>query len=90
MKNEIKRNIIEEGHFTEATYPFTIKSNYSTLGSFTEVSSNITSSQIVSTLDNSVRDLLGFKPVVLHEEYNLSVYPVEILLSDNIFLECDF
>ena len=36
-----------------------------------------------------MRDLLGFKPKVIHEEYNLSDDPVDILSFDNIFLETD-
>ena len=36
-----------------------------------------------------MRDLLGFKPKINHEEYNLSDYPVDILSIDNVFLECD-
>ena len=33
LNNEIKRIIIDEGHYSESEYPFTIKSNFSTLGS---------------------------------------------------------
>ena len=33
LNYEIKRTIIDEGHFTEAKYPFKIKPNFSTLGS---------------------------------------------------------
>ena len=32
---------------------------------------------------------MGFKPKVIHEQYNLSDYPVDILSFDNTFLECD-
>ena len=35
---EIGRIIIDEGHFTEANYPLTIKPNFSTLGTITEIS----------------------------------------------------
>ena len=52
-----------------------------------DISSNNTGTQIASTPDYSVRDLLGIKPVVLHEEYNLSVYPVDILSFDKNFIE---
>ena len=38
LKNEIKRIIIDEGHYTEANYPFKIKPNFSTLGSIIEIS----------------------------------------------------
>ena len=39
--------------------------------------------------DDNKRDLLGFKPKVIHEVYNLSDFPVEILSVDKIFRECD-
>ena len=87
LNNEIKRVIIGDGYFTEATYPFTIKPNFSTLGSIVEMPSNIKSSQIVFTRNEGIRDLLGFKPKVIHEEYTLSDYPVDILSFDNFFLE---
>ena len=35
---EIKRSFIDEEQFTDADYPFTIKPNFSTLGSFIEIS----------------------------------------------------
>ena len=54
-----------------------------------EFSSNFIGIQIVFTPDDSIRDVLGFKSKVIHEEYNLSDYPVVILAFDNIFLECD-
>ena len=38
LNNEIKRIIIDEKHYTEANYPFTIKPNSSTLGSIIEIS----------------------------------------------------
>ena len=37
FNDEIKRNIIDEGHHTEANYPFTIKPTFSTLGSIIEI-----------------------------------------------------
>ena len=90
LNNEIKRRIvIEEGYSIEENYPFIIKPNFSTLGSIIEISSNITGSQIAFTPNDNIRDLLGFKPNVIHEEYNLSDYPLDILSFDNNFLECD-
>ena len=83
------KNIIEEGYFTGPTHPFKIKPNFSTLGSIIEISSNINGSQIAFTPDDSIRYLLGFKPKVIHEEQNLSDYPVDTLSFDNIFLESD-
>ena len=38
LNKEIKRIIIDHGHFTEANYPFTIKPIFSTLGSIVEIS----------------------------------------------------
>ena len=75
--------------FTEPNYPFLIQPNFSTLGSTIEISSNITGCQIAFTPDDSIRDLLGFKPKVIHEEYNLSDYPVDILSFDNFFIQAD-
>ena len=38
LNKEIRRNIIDKGHYTEAEYPFTIKPNFSTLGSIIQIS----------------------------------------------------
>ena len=35
---EIKRSIIDEGHYTESIYPLTIKRNLTTIGSIMELS----------------------------------------------------
>ena len=70
LNNEIKRIIIDEAHFTEANYPFTIKPKFSTLGSNIEISPQ---GPIISFMfDDSIRDLLGFNARTLYEEYNLS------------------
>ena len=77
----------DEGHFTEANYPFTIKANFATLGSIIEISPE---GPIISFMfDNSMRKLLGFLARTIFEEYNLSPNLVEILLFDKIFLECN-
>ena len=87
LNKEIKRIIIDEGHYTEANYPFTIKPNFSTLGSIIEISPQ---GPIITFMhDDSMRDILGFNARTLHEEYNLSHNPVDILSFDNIFLETD-
>ena len=87
LNNEIKRIIIDYEHFTETDYPFQIKPNFSTLGSIIEI---ITPGPQISFLpSDSIRDLLGFKPKLLHEEYNLSDHTVDILSFDNIFIETD-
>ena len=65
INNEIKRIIINGVYLTEANYQFTMKPNFSTLGSIIENSSNITESQIDFTPDDCIRSLLGFKPKVI-------------------------
>ena len=86
LNNEIERNIIDE-HFTEANYPFTIKPNFSTLGSIIEIS---TQGPVITFVPaDSKRDLLRFNKTTKYEHYNLSPNPVDILSFDNIFLECD-
>ena len=87
MNNEIQRIIIDEGLYTEANYPFTIKPNFSTLGSIITIS---TQGPIISfQSDDSIRDLIGFNKKTIYEEYNLSANPVDILSFYNIFLECN-
>ena len=87
LNNEIKRNIIDEGHYTEANYPFTIKPNFSILGSIIEISTQ--GSVITFVPDDSIRDLLGFNRTTIFEEYNLSPNPVDILSFDSFFNETD-
>ena len=65
---EITRVNDEDAFFTITNYPYPIKPNFSTLGSFIESSSNITGSQIAFTPDDRVRNLLGFEAVIVHEE----------------------
>ena len=77
LNKEFKRIILDEEHYTEANYPFTIKTNFSTLGSIIESSSQ---GPIFSFMfDDSVRGLLGFNARTLYEENNLSPNPVDIL-----------
>ena len=87
LNEEIKRIIIDEAHYTEANYPFTIKPNFSTLGSIIEISPQ--GPIITFQPDDSIGDLLGFNKTTIFEQYNLSPNPVDILSFDNIFLECD-
>ena len=55
LNNEIKSIVIDEEHYTEANYHFTIKPNFSTLGSFIEISPQ---GPIISFMfDDSIRDL---------------------------------
>ena len=85
LNNEIKRIIINEEHYTEANYPFTIKPNFSTLGSIIEIS---TQGPVITFVpDDSIRDLLGFNRTTIYEEYNLSPNPVDIISFNNIFIE---
>ena len=87
LNNEIKRIIIDPEHYTEATYPFTIKPNFSTLGSIIEIS---TQGPIISFMfDDSIKNLLGFNARKLYEEYTPSNHPVDILSFDNFFLICN-
>ena len=87
LNNEIKRIIIDAGHYTEANYPFTIKPNFSTHGSIIERSSQ--GPVITFVPDDSKRDLLGFNKTTIYEEYNLSQNLVDILSFDNFFIECN-
>ena len=84
---EIKRIIIDEGHFTEDDYPFLIKPNFNTLGSIVEI---FPTGPLISFIPNdSLRDLLGYNPTTLHEEYNQSPKAVDIISFNNIFIETD-
>ena len=84
---QIKRNIINEKHYTKPNYPFTNKPNFSTLGSIIPIS---TEGPVITFVpDDSIRDLLAFNETTKYEEYNLSPNLVDILSFDNIFLECD-
>ena len=87
LNNEIKRNIIDEGHYTEVDYPFFIKPDFNTLGSIIEISSP---GSVISFVPyDSIGNLLGFSKTTKYEEYNISPNPVEIISFDNIFIECD-
>ena len=87
LNNEIKRIIINDEHFTEDTYPFVIKPNFSTLGSIIEISNE--ESAISFKAGDSIGSLLGFNKRSIYEDYNLSDNPVDILSFDNIFIETD-
>ena len=85
LLSEIKRIIINEGHYTEANYPFTIKPNFSTLRSIIEISAQGPVEILVP--DDIIGDLLGYNKITIYEEYNISPNPVDILSFDNTFLE---
>ena len=87
LNNEIKRNIINQEHYTESNYPFNIKPNFSTLGSNIEIS---TQGPVITFIpDDSIGGLLRFNKTTIFEEYNLSPNLVDILSFDNIFIETD-
>ena len=58
LNEEIKKVIIHEGHFTEASYPFETKPIFSTLGSIIEISPRGLTTSFM--FDDSIRDLLKF------------------------------
>ena len=87
LNNEIKRIIIDDGHYTEVEYPFYIKPDFNTLGSIIEISPR---GPVISfTPTDSIGSLLGFGKSTIYEEYNISPNPVDIISFDNIFIECD-
>ena len=87
LNDEIKRILIDKKYYTETTYPFTIKPNFSTLGSIITISPQ--GPIIGFVFEDSIGKLLGFGETILYEEYNLSPNPVDILSFDNIFIETD-
>ena len=87
MDDEIKRNIIEKGHYSESDYPISIKANFSTLGSIVEILTP--GPQISFVFDDSIGNVLGFNEIRVWGKYNLSDNPVDILSFDNIFIECN-
>ena len=63
---QFERIIIEEGHYTDIIYPFTIKPNFSTLGSIVEI---FTQGPVTTFIpDISVGDLLGFNKSKKYEK----------------------
>ena len=87
LDNEIEGIIIDKGYYSENIYPFTIKPNFSALGSIIEISQ--TGPKIRFVMEDSIRNLVGFDETILYNEYNLSLNPVDISSFDNIFIECD-
>ena len=68
LNDEIKRIIIDDEHFTEDSYPFVIKPNFSTLGSIVEILNE--ESAISFKANYSIGSLLGFNKRTIYEEYN--------------------
>ena len=75
INDEIKRIITEEGYFTEASYPFMKKPNFSTVGDIIEIQPQ--GPIIAFVFEDSIRKLLGFYETILYKEYNLSPNPVD-------------
>ena len=65
LSDEIKRILIDKEYFTEVNYPFTVKPNFSTLGSFVEISSQ--GPIIGFVFDDSFGNILGFNESTLWE-----------------------
>ena len=87
LKEEIRWIIIDKDQYSENNYPFTIKPNFSTLGSIVQTSHQ---GPIISfVFDDSITNVLGFDETIIYRKYNLSPNPVSILSLDNIFLDCD-
>ena len=87
LNNEIKRIVIDEGHYTEVDYLFFIKPDFNTLGSIIEISPP---GPVISFVPNdSTGELFGFDKTTIYEEYNFLPNPVDIISFDNIFIECD-
>ena len=87
LNDEIKRILIDKEYYTEVNYPFTIKPNFSTLGSIIRISPQ--GPIIGFVFDDGFGKLLGFNETILWDEYNLSPNPVDILSFDIIFIETD-
>ena len=87
LNNEINNISIDTGHFTEKDYPFTIKPNFSTLGSIIEIIPQEPISSYV--FEDNIKKLLGFRETMLFQENKLSSNPVDIFSFDNIFIHKD-
>ena len=87
LNKELKRIIIDKDYYSENDYPFTIKPNFSTLGSIIQTKPQ--GSIIGFVFDDTIGNLLGFNETILYEEYNISPNPVDNLSFDNIFIHTD-
>ena len=85
LNEELKRIFIDKGFYSEN--PFTIKPNFSSLGSIIQIQPQ--GPIIGFVFDDTIGDLLGFNENILWEEYNLSPNPVDILPFDNYFIHID-
>ena len=87
MNKDFKGFFITEDHFNDSNYSFTIKPNFSSLGSIIEISRH--ESLYIFGHGECLQDPLGLNASTIGEEYNLKPIPVDILSFDNTFLETD-
>ena len=87
LDDELRKIIIDKGHYTETIYPFRVTPNFSTSGSIVEILTP--GPQISFVFDDSIGKLLGFAEFLVWGKYNLSDNPVDIISFDNIFIECN-
>ena len=87
VEAENKRIFIDKCHYTEENYHFTIRPNFSTLGSIIQISPQGPIIEFV--FDESIGNLLGFNETFLYREFTLSDNPVDILSFDSIFIHTD-
>ena len=83
-----KRITIHEWFFTEEHYPFPVKPNFSTIDSIIEIEP-CRAWKTSFVRDDILRDLIGFKPIVVLDESILSLYPLDIMSFVNNFPETD-
>ena len=87
MDIEIKRIINDKEYYTEVSYPFYIRPNFSSLSSIIEIKPQ--GPILGFVFDDSIGSLLGFVETILFEEHNLSKKPVDTSSPDTIFHETD-
>ena len=66
LNKEIKRIIIDKGHYTKDEYPFTTKPKFSTLGSNIEMKPQRSKNGCV--FDDSIGSLLRFHETIIWQE----------------------
>ena len=87
LNEELRKIFIDKGFYGENDYPFTIKPNFSTLGSITQTQPP--GSIFGFVFDVTIVNLLGFHETILYEDYIISPNPVDILSFDNLFIHTD-
>ena len=71
-----KRNIFEDGYFTEEKYRFLVKPNFSTRASVIEISRQEPSISLDQI--DSIRHFFSYGPLVTYQQYKYSFKPVDI------------